>query len=82
MYEKYSVLQAFSKSRFIFLKNMGFGKKIVILRVWEKRGNRHTHTPTLALMVWRVGGGGRERVCFEGLDEERGGRWEDRINRL
>ena len=60
MYGKYCVLQVLSKSRSIVSENHWFLNKIVMSRVWVKRGNRHTDAPTHALIVWEVGGGGRE----------------------
>ena len=45
----------------VFSKGRSFFGKDVISRVWRKRGNRQTHPPTHALIVWEVGGGGGRR---------------------
>ena len=62
MYEKYCVLQAFSKSQSIFVKSHGFSSKIVISRVWGREGtDRHTHRRTDArINSLRGGWEGRE----------------------
>ena len=56
MYEKVIYLRVFSKSRSTLVKNHWFFYKIVISRVWERRGNRQTDKPTNA-RINRLGGG-------------------------